>query len=218
MFSIKKCGATDCTICKPPCLPKEIFDIIHHLPDPVRDGDVYKKISNVYGTSTSEKDRPTLQSSAEKSNSGIPFNPSAQFARNIARVLHCTECDKPRVLYSSHKLLSQDGKVLDFTLSNVLYSCGTELKDYIPDEINEGVRSEHILNRVFVRKNISCSSRIETSYFSSDCFSDVCIYCGSSDSLIPTNEVNGYYPQCGSCKSDSKEPGILKRKCKLVSS
>ena len=120
MFSIKKCGAIDCTICKPPHLPKEIFDTIYHLPDPVRDGDVYKKFSDVYGTSTSEKDRPTLQSSAEKNNSGIPFNLSAQFARNVARVLHCIECDKPRVLYSSRKLLSQDGKVLDFTLNDVL--------------------------------------------------------------------------------------------------
>ena len=66
-------------------------------------------------------------------------------------MLHCTECDKPRVLYSSRKLLSQDGKVLDFTLNDVLYSCGTELKDYIPDEINEGVRSEHIPGFLFER-------------------------------------------------------------------
>ena len=41
MFSIKKCGASDCTICKPHRLPKEIFDTSNHLPDPVRDGDVY---------------------------------------------------------------------------------------------------------------------------------------------------------------------------------
>ena len=101
MFSIKKCGAPDCTICKPPRLPKEIFDTINHLPDPARDGDVYKKFCEIYGTSTSEKDRPSLQSSAEKTDSGIPYNPSGQFARNVARVLHCTERDKPRVLYSS---------------------------------------------------------------------------------------------------------------------
>ena len=101
-------------------------------------------------------------------------------------------------------------------MNDVSYSCGTDLKDCIPDEINEAVRSEHILSRVFVRKIISCSSRIETPYFSSSCFSDVCIYCGSGDSLIPTNEANGYYPQCASCKSDSTKPGILKRKRKLV--
>ena len=97
MLSIKKCGALDCTICKPPRLPKEIFDTINHLPDPVRDGNVYKKFCEIYGTSTSG---PSLKSSAEKTYSGIPFNPSGQFARNVARVLHCTECDKQRVLYS----------------------------------------------------------------------------------------------------------------------
>ena len=43
------------------------------------------------GPVPSEKDRPTLQSSAEKSNSGIPFNPSAQFALNVARVLHIVQ-------------------------------------------------------------------------------------------------------------------------------
>ena len=216
IFSIKKCGATHCTICKPPRLPKEIFNTLYHLPDPVRDGDVYKKFSDVYETNTTEKDRPSLQSSADKCDSGIPFNPSGQFAQNVARVLHCTECDKPRVLYSSCKLLTRHEKELDCTLNDVSYLCGTDLKDCIPDEINEAVRSEHILSRVFVRKNISCSSRIETPYFSSSCFSDVCIYCGSGDSLIPTNEANGYYPQCASCKSDSTKPGILKRKRKLV--
>ena len=169
--------------------------------------------------SMSEKDRPSLQFSAEKTNSGIPFNPSGQFVRNVARVLHCTECDKPMVLYSSRKLLSQDGEPLDFTLNDVLYSCGTDPKDCIPDKINEEVRSDHILNWVFVRKNISCSSRIETSYFSCGCFSNVCIYYGSSDDLILANKASAlYYPQCGSCKSDSKKPGILKRKCKLVPS
>ena len=109
-------------------LPKEIFDTLHHLPDPVRDGDVYKKISDVYETNTTEKDRPSLQSSADKCDSGIPFNPSGQFARNVARVLHCTECDKPRVLYSSRKLLSRDVKELDCTLNDVSYSCGTDLR------------------------------------------------------------------------------------------
>lgn len=71
MFSIKKCGAADCSICKMPRLPKEVFDTICHLPDPVKDGDVYKPFSDVYGTITTEEDRPSLQSCAEKGNSGI---------------------------------------------------------------------------------------------------------------------------------------------------
>jgi len=102
----RKCRATHCTICNPPRLPKELFDTIHHLPDPDRDEDVYKTFSDVYGTNTTEKDRPSLQSTAEKCESGILFNLSGQFAQNVAKVLYCTECDKPRVLYSSCKLLT----------------------------------------------------------------------------------------------------------------
>jgi len=47
MFSIKKCGAAGCSICKKPRLPKEIFDTICHLPDPVKNGDIYKPFSDV---------------------------------------------------------------------------------------------------------------------------------------------------------------------------
>ena len=60
-FCIIKCGSADCSICKPPRLPREIFDTLHYIPDPIREGDVYKPFSEVYGTETTEKDRPTLQ-------------------------------------------------------------------------------------------------------------------------------------------------------------
>jgi len=56
MFSVKKCSAADCSICKKPRLPKEVFDTIYHLPDPVKNGDVYKSFSDVYGTVTTEGD------------------------------------------------------------------------------------------------------------------------------------------------------------------
>ena len=31
-FMTLKCGSSDCRICKPPRLPKEVFDTLHHLP------------------------------------------------------------------------------------------------------------------------------------------------------------------------------------------
>ena len=34
-FSIKKCGDSACTICKPVRMPKESLEKLHHLPDPV---------------------------------------------------------------------------------------------------------------------------------------------------------------------------------------
>ena len=209
MFSIEKCGATDCTIYKPPYLPREIFDTICHLPDPMKDGEVYRSFSDVYGTATTEKDQPLLVSSAEKGDSGIPFNPSGQFAQNVGKFVDCKECNKPRVLYSSRKLLCKNQEHLDYVLNDTSFSCGTTLKDYITDEVG----NEHILNHVFVRKNISCNSQIETLYYASSCFPNICIHCGGTEGL---HDTPGYYPSCESCKQDSTKIPILKRKRKLV--
>ena len=56
-FSIKKCGLSECSICKPPRLPDEIFKSLHCLPDPIpdSDGEHYKSFDDVYGTKTTEK-------------------------------------------------------------------------------------------------------------------------------------------------------------------
>jgi len=35
---------------------------------------------------------------SSQSDSGVPFNPSGQFAQNVGKVFECTECNKPRVL------------------------------------------------------------------------------------------------------------------------
>ena len=143
MFSIKKCGATDSSICKKPCLSEEVFNTISHLPDPVQNGDVYKPFSDVCGTITTEKDRPSLQSCSEKGNSGIPFNPSGQFAWNVGKHVECLEYGKRRVLYSAHKLQCSDQQRLDSVLSDTSFSCGTALQDY-------KISDDHILRHVLI--------------------------------------------------------------------
>ena len=85
-FSILKCGFSDCAICKPLRLPKEIFDTLHHIPDPIRDGDVYKPFSELYGTETTENDRPSPKSSAEKRGHGMPFNRTMSNLRQSIQV------------------------------------------------------------------------------------------------------------------------------------
>ena len=50
-----------------------------HLPVPMKDGEIYKSFSDFFDTTATEKDRLTLQPSMEKSDSGVPFNPSGQF-------------------------------------------------------------------------------------------------------------------------------------------
>ena len=217
-FCIIKCGSTDCSICKPPRLPREIFDTLHYIPDPIRECDVYKPFSEVYGTETTEKDRPTLQSSAEKCGHGMPFNPSGQFAHNVGKTLHCAECNRPRVMYAARKVRFQDQLKLESVLDDIIYTCEMDLQECIPADIADTEKQQHILNSVFVRQNMSCDSRIEIPYFSSECFASICIYCGSEQNIVPASETEGMYPICSSCKSDPSKPGIFKRKRKFTKS
>ena len=150
-FSILKCGSSDCDICKPPRLSKEVFESLHHIPDPVRDGNVYKPFSEVYGTVTTEKDRPSLSSSAEKAGNGMPFSPSGQFAYNVRQTVVSSECDKPRILYAARKLKQHDDQRLELALNDFLYTYGMNLQDCIPAELDSDARPSHIFSRVYIR-------------------------------------------------------------------
>ena len=103
-FGMKKCGLSTCSVCKPPRLPKEVFDHLAFIPDPMPsvDPNHYKPFSAVYGKQTNESYRPSLTSS---SGHGIPFSPSAQTARTVGEIVHCKECEFPRVIYAARKLV-----------------------------------------------------------------------------------------------------------------
>ena len=61
IFSVKKCTQDKC-ICKPPRLPKERFDTLEHLPDPVpdKDDEHYMAFDELYGKfETTEEHRPS---------------------------------------------------------------------------------------------------------------------------------------------------------------
>ena len=182
-FSIKKCGSTTCSICRPPQLPVDIFDTLHHLPDPVPDstGEHYKDFDDIYGSNTTEKHRPSLADSSRKPH-GLPFQPNAQYAKNVNETIKCTECLKPRVLYSKNKLKFTDQITLQNLLVNVNYSCGSVLSD-IQDETLSNSQRE-VVDKVFVRANLQCEDKIETPYYSSNSFSDVCIHCGDPDNIV----------------------------------
>lgn len=65
-FQIKKCGSDECTMCKPPKLPRDIFDTIHFLPDPIQGDDGhYMTFEELLGSNTDESHRPSLQKSAK---------------------------------------------------------------------------------------------------------------------------------------------------------
>ena len=63
-FTIKKCGVSSCSLCRPVRMPREAFDTLSFLPDPVPgEGGHYRPFDDVFGTPTSEEFRPSLQTS-----------------------------------------------------------------------------------------------------------------------------------------------------------
>ena len=208
-FSIKKCGKATCTICAPPRLPPEVFSSLYHLPDPVPDctGEHYKNFEEIYGTSTTEQFRPTLLKGVKKSH-GLPFQPNAQFARNVCETIQCCECLKPRVLYSQRKLKHPEERCLQDLLCDVMYSCGSQLSDLVSDDTPPLHRD--LLQRVFVLGNLTCSTRVETAYYSSQVFENVCVHCGTLDEIMRGEEAVDIVPTCESCFNS--KPKVFKRK------
>lgn len=209
-FTIRKCGNPECQICLPPRLPPDVFSQLHAFPDPVpgEDGH-YKGFEEVYGTDTTEEYRPSLQQKVPglaANSHGIPFAPSAQTARTVGKTVKCIACDKPRVIYSTHKLTTQDQMILKRVLDLYQYSCGCELQELMPQERERAPKISALLDRVFVRANLHCTSPVEIPYFSAGIFPSICFYC--SDEAV--EQIEGAYPTCESCRANHILP--FKRK------
>ena len=194
-FSIKKCGETSCTLCRPVRLDKEIFSQIHHLPDPVVGADGhYSPFKEVLGTKTVEN-CPSFQIRKGKRKT-LPFSASIQHVKNVDIMVQCEECLMWRLLYSKQKLSKSERSSLQTTLENVTYSCGAQLQD---------LDLSGNLAEVYVR-DVRCYDPIEKLYYSAGKYEDICIHCAAEENLTTKD---GCYPQCATCLS--KEP-IMKRK------
>ena len=166
VFGDKKCGKLDCSICKPPRLPEDVFKQLCHLPDPVPDTDMhYKSFTSLYGTLTTEKHLPSLKSKG-KSSHGIPFSLNSHTARVL---ILCSECLRPRVVYSQRKLSVLEETVFSSTTVDLLYTCGNTLKG-VEVEIrrDEPLSVLTLFERVFVRANLTCDEPVEIPYYSSE--------------------------------------------------
>ena len=62
-------------------------------------GDHYKPFHELYGSLTTEKDRPSLSQTPVATGHGMPFNPSAQTNLRVKKLITCQECSFPRVLH-----------------------------------------------------------------------------------------------------------------------
>ncbi len=106
-------------------MPREAFDLLHYLPDPVpgEEGH-YKCFSEVFGTSTTEEFRPSLQ--VKKSKKSLPFTAGIQHVKNV---IQCEECEMWRLVYSKFKLTPGERKSLQKALDEFTYTCGAQLED-----------------------------------------------------------------------------------------
>ena len=203
VFGIRKCGDCKCSICKPPRLPPEVLASIHHLPDPLKDSNSehHQPFNDLYGAMTTEQDRPSLQNVCKQTH-GLPFSPSAQTCRNIAKVVLYSECLRPRVLYSQKKVSYGERTVVRRTLEQMLYSCGSKL-DIEPVILGGDPSSAAtVFTRVMVRLNLTCSNPVEVPYYSSECFEDICVHCACQTQCT----IDGQFPIRNECIHDGKPP------------
>ena len=105
---------------------------------------------------------------------GIPFFPSAQTAWTVGEFVSCKECEFPRVIYAARKLAWLVKEQLKTALSDYWYTCGSSLQDILLT-VEEGLRHTYVLNKVYVRSNLTCNEQIKVSYYYSEVFKDVCL-------------------------------------------
>ena len=98
---------------------------------------------------------------------GVPFPPNKQYAKNILKIVKCSECAKCRVLYARIKLKLDDQDKVKKPLKNHICISFVDI---------------HKNPMAYDRENISFSVPIETTYYGTG-FPDICVYCGTSKNL-----------------------------------
>ena len=205
-FQIRKCTDVSCAYHKPirggdeidifpDPVPQEIDGILHYNP----------------GSDADEKFLPSKLEDVEKGSHNIPFSPTGQTAKNVGFVVKCLECNKPRLLHSKNKLkTAEEQKGAKSMISKLSYMCGSVLSEYLGTGND---RDEKYLKSLFVRENISCSSKIELPYYTVDFYPKVCIYCGITGTSRILGNSTEHYPKCVEC---AQKPDVVRRKRKLV--
>ena len=193
-FSIRKCGRTDCNMCKPPRLPPDVFCQLHSFPHPIPEpgSNSYKDFHSAYGTATTEKYRPSLVQKKQDA----PFRLAGETVRSI---VICGECLKPRCLYASKALSSELMTLLESCKEDNIFVCGSS---FLPPE------SE--LSQLCWVERSNCDAEVNGHYYSSRLKLQRCCYvCGALAELveIPPEKARAFqsiHPVCTLCKDAGK--------------
>ena len=153
---------------------------------------------------------PSTLENVEKQDSGIRFPVTAQTAKNVGLLIHCTECKKPRCLYAQYVLKNQQPVYAKRMIQKVDYVCGASLSEYVG---SGGDKDEQLLKVLFVRENLSCSSMIELPYYGVPHYPIVCVHCGVTGTKRTLNTTAENYPKCNNC---DEKPDVVRRKRKTL--
>ena len=179
-FQVKKCLSPDCVLCstiQPPRLADEQFQQLHFLPDPVlKDKESYKSFEELYGTLTTDADRPSLQSRKFRHPADNQHKRDGLFvSAKVRDVIFCRECKKSRCIHSAKKLTKEEEIAIARIKEDQCYDCCSPL-------FPEG---HPLADRAVVMQSLRCASEMEPSYYSANVkFPDCCYYCAQSDTLF----------------------------------
>ena len=88
--------------------------------------------------------------------------------------------------------------------------CGSVLSEYLGTGND---KDEKYLKTIFVRENISCSSKIELPYYTVDIFPKICIYCGKTGTSRTLGNSVEHFPKCIDC---GDKADVVRRKRKSI--
>ncbi|CAC5366418.1 unnamed protein product [Mytilus coruscus] len=203
-FQLKKCGNCPYCVLNPIRLDDAEFNKLHFLPDPIPDetGQHYKPFDQLYGMMTNDKHRPSfanvqgIEAEADKINRDVLKSGKSR------DVILCSECFKPRCVYSNTKMTREQDGILLRIKEDDNYTCG----DAFPED-----------SGLFVRESLSCNSEVEINYFGAAMRHFVppcCIYCGKTEDLLDDEDdyIQNLYtmfsvvrPLCKTCRTSGKE-------------
>ena len=95
---------------------------------------------------------PSLKTKKDRG-AKIPINAVKQYAANKNLVLEYAECSTSRLVFFAKKLSVAEKKAFTRTMSDMLYTCGATLQEFINPNAENNNKQTSILEKCFVRAN-----------------------------------------------------------------
>jgi len=115
--------------------------------------------------------------------------------QKVCGVARCFRCQKPRCLYSSKPLTSNNNNLLHERLATTVYACTSAL-----------LPPGHSLEKTIYTKNLDCTLPVETDYYhSSFAVQTTCSKCGGNGGELPRKNpgktrLRPQLPICKKCQ------------------